>query len=62
MFDSRIGDLIGRQDLDRDRTVEASVAGLVHNPHAAPSDLTNELVMEKPAMHGSEGQSVPSEL
>src|SRR5690242_12442298 len=36
---------IGREELDRHRTLETAVAGAIHDPHATAPDLVLELVV-----------------
>ena len=42
-----IGDLVWRQDLDGDETVEVGVDGLVDDAHAALADLCGNAIMQK---------------
>ena len=44
-FTLRIGDFIGRQNLDRDESAEACVAGLVDHPHPAFSQFFQDFVV-----------------
>ena len=49
-----VGDLVGRQNLDRDKAVQLRIAGLVDDAHTALAQLLDDLVVRNgPADHGA---------
>ena len=48
----RVGELLGREDLQRDEPVQVEVLGLVDDPHSAFAELLDDaIVAERPADH-----------